>query len=75
VSLAARYADLQAGRAAVVIDAWRARAAATLGRAVRWEAAGLSRQGVAEDIDMAGALIVRTDEGRVRLISGEVQWT
>jgi BirA family biotin operon repressor/biotin-[acetyl-CoA-carboxylase] ligase len=73
-SLAGRYADLQQGRGAAVVDAWRARATGTLGRAVRWEASGDPREGVAENIDATGALIVRTSSGPVRLISGEVQW-
>lgn len=73
-SLAARYADLQEGRADAVMDGWRSRAASTLGRTVRWDAAGVTRQGVAEDIDATGALVVRTSAGPARLISGEVQW-
>ena len=74
VSLAARYEGLQRGEAAAIVDAWRQRAASTLGRTVRWDAAGRAREGVAENIDATGALIVRTSSGPVRLISGEVQW-
>ena len=73
-SLAARYDALQRGAAKAILDAWRQRAASTLGRTVRWDAAGLAREGVAENIDATGALIVRTSSGPVRLISGEVQW-
>lgn len=73
-ALAARYASLRRGDAAVVMDAWRARAASTLGRAVQWDAAGVAREGVAEDIDETGALVVRTDDTLVRVISGEVRW-
>lgn len=73
-ALAARYTDLQHGRADAVMDAWRGRAASTFGRTVRWEASGVAREGVAENIDATGALVVRTDSGPVRLISGEVQW-
>jgi BirA family biotin operon repressor/biotin-[acetyl-CoA-carboxylase] ligase len=73
-ALAARYGDLQRGDADAVVHAWRQRAASTLGRTVRWDVAGLAREGVAETIDATGALIVRTDAGPVRLISGEVQW-
>ncbi|MBI4264549.1 MAG: biotin--[acetyl-CoA-carboxylase] ligase [Acidobacteria bacterium] len=73
-ALAARYADLQGGREGMVIGGWRRRAAPSLGRAVRWEAADGVRVGVAEDIDARGALIVRTDTGRERIIAGEVQW-
>ena len=73
-ALDGRYMELQHGRADAIVDAWRQRAAATLGRPVRWDAAGLAREGVAETIDATGALIVRTTTGPVRLISGEVQW-
>ena len=73
-ALAGRYAELQRGGADAIVAAWRERAAATLGRTVRWDAAGLAREGVAETIDATGALIVRTSTGLVRLISGEVQW-
>jgi BirA family biotin operon repressor/biotin-[acetyl-CoA-carboxylase] ligase len=73
-ALATRYDELQRGGAEAVVHAWRQRAASTLGRTVRWDAAGQAREGVAENIDATGALIVRTDTGPVRLISGEVQW-
>jgi BirA family biotin operon repressor/biotin-[acetyl-CoA-carboxylase] ligase len=73
-SMAMRYQDLQEGRADAVLDAWRTRAGSTLGRRVQWEAAGLERNGVAEDIDDAGALLVRTAAGVERIISGEVRW-
>jgi BirA family biotin operon repressor/biotin-[acetyl-CoA-carboxylase] ligase len=73
-ALAVRYGELQRGDGDAVLQAWRQRAASTLGRTVRWDAAGLAREGVAENIDATGALIVRTDTGPVRLISGEVQW-
>lgn len=74
-SLAARYESLRRGDIAPVVGAWRARAAATLGRSVRWEAAGHACEGIAENIDDAGALLVRTAAGQVRVISGEVRWT
>jgi len=74
VALASRYADLQSGRADAVTAAWRVRAASTLGRRVSWDAAGEARHGVADDIDEAGALIVRTETGPARIISGEVHW-
>lgn len=73
-SLARRYADLQSGRSDTVIDAWRARAAHTLGRKVRWELAGTTLEGVAKNIDERGALIVRTNRGDVKVTSGEVTW-
>jgi BirA family transcriptional regulator, biotin operon repressor / biotin---[acetyl-CoA-carboxylase] ligase len=73
-ALSTRYAMLQGGRAADVIGAWRARAAAHMGRAVEWDVDRGSRRGVAEDIDSTGALLVRVDTQIVRVISGEVRW-
>lgn len=72
--LAARYAELQGGRADLVMRAWRARAGSTLGRRVSWDSAGSVHQGTAEDIDDSGALLVRTEAGLVLVISGEVRW-
>jgi biotin-(acetyl-CoA carboxylase) ligase len=46
-----------------------------LGRRVEWEAGGATQQGTAENVDEDGALIVRTERGMVRVISGEVRWT
>jgi BirA family biotin operon repressor/biotin-[acetyl-CoA-carboxylase] ligase len=73
-SLAARYRELDAGLGAQVLDAWRTRAAGTLGREVEWDRDGHVRRGVAEDIDGAGALLVRTGAGLERIIAGEVRW-
>jgi len=73
-ALAQRYGDLKRGRTTAVIDAWRGRAARTLGRRVRWECAGTTAEGVAEDIDATGALMVRTSDGIVTVMAGEVLW-
>jgi biotin-(acetyl-CoA carboxylase) ligase len=73
-SLAARYQDLERGRIEAVVKAWRGRAAATLGRRVRWNAAGAALEGVGENIDDMGALVVRTKTGLARLTAGEVTW-
>ena len=73
-ALARRYEALQGGRTGEVIDAWRARAARTLGRRVRWDAGGATFDGVAEDIDERGALVVRTAGGVVSVTAGEVVW-
>jgi BirA family biotin operon repressor/biotin-[acetyl-CoA-carboxylase] ligase len=72
--LASRYADLQQGRTALVLDAWRARAAPMLRRLVEWDRGAARSRGLAENIDETGALLVRTDAGVVRVISGEVRW-
>jgi BirA family biotin operon repressor/biotin-[acetyl-CoA-carboxylase] ligase len=73
-ALAARYRDLQGGGANRIVDAWRARAAAMLGRRVQWEGTGTIHDGIALDIDETGALVVRTAAGPVRLVAGEVTW-
>ena len=72
--LAGRYADLQQGRSASVLDAWRGRAAPMLRRPVEWDHGATRTRGVAENIDDTGALLVRTDAGIVRVMSGEVRW-
>jgi BirA family biotin operon repressor/biotin-[acetyl-CoA-carboxylase] ligase len=73
-SLAARYEALLQGHAGAVVAAWRARAASLLGRRVRWEGAGATRDGVALDIDETGALVVKMAGGPVRVTAGEVRW-
>ena len=73
-ALAARYVDLNDGRESAVMAAWRSRAASMLGRRVEWDVAGASQRGLAERIDEDGALLVRTEHGLVRVISGEVRW-
>jgi BirA family biotin operon repressor/biotin-[acetyl-CoA-carboxylase] ligase len=72
--LASRYADLEARRLSAIVEAWRGRAALTFGRAVEWDVSGTVRRGVAENIDDAGALLVRTDGGVTRVVAGEVRW-
>jgi BirA family transcriptional regulator, biotin operon repressor / biotin---[acetyl-CoA-carboxylase] ligase len=69
-----RYVDLQSRATAAVLTRWRGRAVATFGRRVEWDAAGVTRHGVAEDIDETGALLVRDGAARARVISGEVRW-
>jgi BirA family biotin operon repressor/biotin-[acetyl-CoA-carboxylase] ligase len=73
VSLSARYEELRQRRTDGILAAWRARSAGTMGRTVEWDAGG-ARRGVAEGIDDDGALLVRTDEGLEKVISGEVRW-
>ena len=73
-ALAARFRDLNEGREGAVMAAWRARAASMLGRRVECDIAGASQRGVAERVDDDGALLVRTESGLVRVISGEVRW-
>jgi BirA family biotin operon repressor/biotin-[acetyl-CoA-carboxylase] ligase len=73
-ALAARYQDLLNQREDAVVHAWRGRAASMLGRRVQWDAAGVTRDGIALDIDATGALVVRTADGPVHLTAGEVRW-
>ncbi len=73
-ALASRYADLQARRTSAIVTGWRRRAALTFGRAVEWDAAGAVQQGIAENIDDGGALLVRTGAGLTRLLAGEIRW-
>jgi BirA family biotin operon repressor/biotin-[acetyl-CoA-carboxylase] ligase len=74
-ALSARYDDLQRGRSSAVLDAWRAFARPMLGRPVEWNGRKGMQRGVAEDVDESGALIVRTESGPERVISGEVRWS
>lgn len=53
---------------------WRALGRSGLGGAVRWTDARGERRGRATDIDVDGALIVRTTAGVERVIAGEVTW-
>lgn len=73
-SLSSRYRDLRDARAADVVAAWRMRAASTFGRRVEWDHDGRVQHGTAQDVDPSGALLVATDEGVQRIISGEVRW-
>jgi BirA family biotin operon repressor/biotin-[acetyl-CoA-carboxylase] ligase len=73
-ALTAWYAELEAGRGAAVIEQWRRRAVATFGRPVEWSVDGVAQTGVAENIDENGALLVKTNAGVMRVISGEVRW-
>jgi BirA family biotin operon repressor/biotin-[acetyl-CoA-carboxylase] ligase len=70
-----RYRQLRGGGERAVLDAWRARAAFILGRTIEWDADGGVGRGVVEAVDDDAALVVRTEAGPVRLISGEVRWT
>jgi BirA family biotin operon repressor/biotin-[acetyl-CoA-carboxylase] ligase len=73
VALRVQYEALCAGGRAALLAAWRARARATFGRAVEWDVPGGTDAGTIEDVDDDGALVVRTDAGTRRLISGEIR--
>ena len=68
-----QWLDLHAAEGfAPVREAWRERSV-TLGREVRVEVDGREVAGTAEDVDEAGALLVRTRAGLVRVVSGDVK--
>jgi BirA family biotin operon repressor/biotin-[acetyl-CoA-carboxylase] ligase len=73
-ALHVRYRDLQSRASAAVIARWRDSAVSTLGPRVERDGSGVTRHGVAEDIDETGALLVRDGTARARVISGEVRW-
>lgn len=71
-TLAARLAPLEAGDLASVLSAWRERAAG-LGRAVSVQTAAGTIEGVAEDVDANGALIVRAADAVHHVLAGDVR--
>jgi BirA family biotin operon repressor/biotin-[acetyl-CoA-carboxylase] ligase len=73
-AFATHYERLRHGKQPEVLESWRRRAAPALGRRVEWDVNAVTRRGVAEDVDDRGALLVRTDAGLERIISGEVRW-
>jgi BirA family biotin operon repressor/biotin-[acetyl-CoA-carboxylase] ligase len=70
-----RYQDLIEFRERAVIAAWRTRAAPMIGRAIEWQHHGTVERGHAKDVDETGALLMTTETGVIRIISGEVRWT
>jgi BirA family biotin operon repressor/biotin-[acetyl-CoA-carboxylase] ligase len=69
-ALARRYDDLLDGRFDAILDAWRRRAPAATGARVRWA----EQSGTTAGIDDQGALLVRTEQGVERIVSGELIW-
>ena len=74
VRLAARYDDLRGGRSSDVVQAWRQRASSTFGRRVEWDEDGAPKSGVVRNVDDEGGLMVETDAGSARVVSGELRW-
>ena len=74
VRLAMRYRNLNEGNATMVVDAWRTRAASTVGRRVEFYDGGMAMTGVVAGIDDEGGLVVETATGVTRIVSGEVRW-
>lgn len=69
--LGARLGDLDTGGLAGVLGAWRERATG-LGQPVSVQTAAGALEGVAEDIDAVGALIVRTADAVHHVLAGDV---
>ena len=74
MALDRRYGDLLQGRFDAILDAWRARAPASIGARVSWTAASGASAGVTAGIDDEGALLVRVGERVERVVAGEVMW-
>ena len=72
-ALAARCAELEAGRVAALLRRWEALAPSSRGAAVEWSEGPRRRRGVTEGVDEQGALIVRVAGRRERLSGGEVR--
>jgi BirA family biotin operon repressor/biotin-[acetyl-CoA-carboxylase] ligase len=66
--------DLLEGRPHVVLERWRARGGASIGRHVRWREGERDVEGTTAGIDDTGALLVDTVRGRERIVAGEVNW-
>lgn len=73
-ALAARRADLAAGRFDAILNAWRQRAPRTEGAPVEWADQSGVRRGVTAGVDRDGALLVRIGNRVERVLSGEIGW-
>lgn len=73
-SLARRYDDLLDARYDAILDAWRARAPASRGARVTFDAKEGAASGVTAGVDHLGALLVRRGDVIERVVSGEVRW-
>jgi BirA family transcriptional regulator, biotin operon repressor / biotin---[acetyl-CoA-carboxylase] ligase len=73
-ALAARYADLLAGRFDAILDAWRAQAPGSQGAHVSWTTPAGVQTGTTAGIDDHGALLVRVGERTERIVAGELTW-
>jgi BirA family biotin operon repressor/biotin-[acetyl-CoA-carboxylase] ligase len=73
-ALAARYADLLAGRFDVILDAWRAQAPGCHGARVSWTTPEGAHTGITTGIDDQGALLVKTERRVERIVAGALTW-
>jgi BirA family biotin operon repressor/biotin-[acetyl-CoA-carboxylase] ligase len=74
MALARGRRDLLDGATHRVLERWRRYGASMLKRRVTFAGSEGPVDGIAEDIDDTGALIVATGRGQVRIVAGEVQW-
>jgi BirA family biotin operon repressor/biotin-[acetyl-CoA-carboxylase] ligase len=74
-ALARRYDDLLNARFDAILDAWRARAPASVGARVTWVSATGPASGVTAGIDEDGALRVQVGGRIERIVAGEVTWS
>lgn len=74
-ALARRYDDLLAARFDAILDAWRARAPASVGARVSWVSPTGPASGVTAGIDEDGALRVQVGGRIERIVAGEVTWS
>ncbi|MGH2603549.1 MAG: biotin--[acetyl-CoA-carboxylase] ligase [Dehalococcoidia bacterium] len=74
VAFARRFAELAAGEAQTVLERWRVLAPSASGTRVEWDAGRGRAQGITAGIARDGALLVRTERGTERIISGEIIW-
>ena len=72
VAFARRFAELAAGEERTVLECWRALAPSACGARVEWDDGSRRCEGITAGIARDGALLVRTDRGTERIISGEV---
>ena len=69
-----RYGDLLDGRYDAILDAWRARAPASIGARVAWSTLTGRQSGITRGIDEHGALLVQSDSRLERIVAGELTW-
>jgi BirA family biotin operon repressor/biotin-[acetyl-CoA-carboxylase] ligase len=73
-ALAARRADLAAGRIDDILAAWQDLAPSCRGASVEWRGPDGILRGTTAGIDERGALLVHTASGVERVIAGEIVW-
>lgn len=73
-ALARGRSDLLEGRTSDVLERWRARGTASIGRLVSWRKGDRVLEGTTAGIDDSGALLVDSARGRERIVAGEVTW-